>query len=445
VAALGGFLFGFDTAVISGTEGTLRQLFAERYGFLSETLRVGSADFWHGFTVATALIGTVIGAMSAGRPADQLGRRAVLFVLGVFYLVSALGSALAWDWASLVIFRFLGGLAVGGASVVSPMYIAEISPARYRGRLVAVNQFNVVTGILAAYFSNYWISGLNLGNVEWRWMFGVEAFPAGVFVLLLFLNPRSPRWLVSRGYLDEAGAVLETMGTDTGSVEEEIREIQTSLDFEHHSLREPFFCRKYAQPIMLAAAIAAFNQLSGINALIYYTKHIFEMAGAGSQSALFQSVIVGFTNLVFTMGALLIIDHFGRRKLMLVGSLGYIFSLGATAWAFYTDTGGVVVLAGLLVFIASHASGQGAVMLVFISEIFPNRVRARGQALGCFTHWFMAAVISWTFPIIAASSGGHAFAFYSICMVAQLIWVLWRMPETKGITLEQIQKQFDID
>ena len=235
------------------------------------------------------------------------------------------------------------------------------------------------------------------------------------------------------------------MGTDTGSGEEEIKEIQTSLDIEHHSLREPFFCRKYAQPIMLAVAIAAFNQLSGINALIYYTKHIFEMAGAGSQSALLQAVIIGFTNLAFTMAALLVIDHFGRKRLMLVGSIGYILSLGITAWAFYTDTGGMVVLAILLVFIASHAFGQGAVMLVFVSEIFPNRVRARGQALGCFTHWFMAAVISWTFPMIAATSGGHAFAFYAICMVAQLVWVLWLMPETKKITLEQLQKKFEID
>jgi MFS family permease len=239
--------------------------------------------------------------------------------------------------------------------------------------------------------------------------------------------------------------VFEKCGTDSGSVEDEIREIQASLDLEHHRLEEPFFCRKYLKPIMLAVAIAAFNQLSGINALIYYTAHIFKMAGAGAESALLQSVIVGFTNLVFTMAALAVIDHFGRRRLMLVGSIGYILSLSAAAYAFYTNTAGKLLLVSLLVFIASHAFGQGAVIWVFISEIFPNRVRARGQALGSFTHWIMAAAISWTFPIIAAQSGGHIFAFYAVCMVGQLVWVWFIMPETKGISLEQIQKRLGIE
>jgi SP family xylose:H+ symportor-like MFS transporter len=266
-----------------------------------------------------------------------------------------------------------------------------------------------------------------------------------VFYVLLLLNPHSPRWLVAKGHLDEAREVLTKCGSDTGNVEEEIGEIQNSLDLEHHSLKEPFFCMKYFKPIMLAVVIAAFNQLSGINALIYYTKDIFEMAGYTSQSALFRSVIVGMTNLVFTIAAMAIIDHFGRKRLMLVGSIGYIVSLGATAWAFYTDSGGFYVLIGLLVFIASHAFGQGAVIWVFISEVFPNRVRARGQALGSFTHWFMAAVISWTFPMIAAKSGGHAFAFYAVCMIAQLLWVVLVMPETKGISLEKIQKKLGIE
>jgi len=432
VAALGGLLFGFDTAVISGTTDWLKQTFE-------------LTNFWLGFTVSSALIGTIIGAIGIGRPSDILGRRKALFILAALYFISALGSALAWDWYSFLIFRFIGGLGVGGASVVSPMYTAEMSPAQYRGRLVAFVQFNIVLGILLAYLSNYIIGIFNLGSIEWRWMFGVEAFPAAAFYVLLLLNPDSPRWLVAKGRLDEARDVFRKCGSDTGNIEEEIMEIQKSLDLEHHGLKEPFFCMKYFKPIMLAVMIAAFNQLSGINALIYYTKDIFEMAGYGSQSALFRSVIVGVTNLIFTMAAMGIIDHFGRKKLMLVGSIGYIVSLGATAWAFYTDSGGFYVLIGLLVFIASHAFGQGAVIWVFISEVFPNRVRARGQALGSFTHWFMAAVISWTFPMIASKSGGHAFAFYAICMIAQLLWVILVMPETKGISLEKIQKKLGIE
>jgi sugar porter (SP) family MFS transporter len=325
------------------------------------------------------------------------------------------------------------------------MYIAEISPAKFRGRLVAITQFNIVLGILLAYLSNYIIGNLHLGASEWRWMFGVMALPSALFFCLLFVTPQSPRWLIARGRLEEARAVLQQCGSAPDGVMDEIREIQVSLDVQHHTLEEPFFCRKYLKPILLAVAIAAFNQLSGINALIYYTAHIFSMAGASAQSALFQSVIIGFTNLVFTMVAMTIIDHFGRRRLMLAGSIGYIVSLSAAAYAFYTNTGGKLLLVSLLVFIASHAFGQGAVIWVFISEIFPNRVRARGQALGSFTHWVMAAAISWTFPMIAAKSGGHTFAFYAVCMVGQLFWVWWVMPETKGISLEQIQKHLGIE
>jgi SP family xylose:H+ symportor-like MFS transporter len=432
IAALGGLLFGFDTAVISGTTDWLKQVFQ----LTDESL---------GRTVASALIGTIIGSITVGRPADVLGRRAVLFVLAIMYFVSALGCAVAWSWWSFMAFRFLGGLAVGGASVVSPMYIAEISPAQFRGRLVAITQFNIVLGILLAYLSNYIIGSMHLGSSEWRWMFGVMAAPSVVFFFLLFLTPQSPRWLIARSRAEEAREVLEECGSDSANVLDEIREIQASLDLEHHALEEPFFCRKYRKPILLAIGIAAFNQLSGINALIYYTPHIFSMAGANAQSALLQSVIIGFTNLVFTMAALAIIDHFGRRRLMLVGSVGYIVSLSTAAYAFYTNTGGKLLLASLLVFIASHAFGQGAVIWVFISEIFPNRVRARGQALGSSTHWVMAAAISWTFPMIAARSGGHTFAFYAVCMVGQLFWVWLVMPETKGISLEQIQKRLGIE
>ena len=431
IAALGGLLFGFDTAVISGTTDWLKKEFSLN-------------DFQLGFTVASALIGTIIGAIAIGKPSDKIGRKGVLFIIAVLYFVSAVGCAFAWDWWSLVFFRWLGGLSVGASSVVSPMYIAEISPARYRGRLVAVTQFNIVLGILLAYLSNYVIGSLNIGSAEWRWMFGVEALPSALFFVMLFLIPQSPRWLVAKKRIDEARSVLEKYGTDTGNVDEEIKEIELSLSAEHNLLEEPFFCKKYAKPILLAVAIAAFNQLSGINAIIYYTAYIFKMAGFGTTDALFQSVIIGLTNLVFTIAAMSVIDHFGRKKLMLVGSIGYILSLTATAYSFYTNTGGIFLLISLIVFIASHAFGQGAVIWVFISEIFPNSVRARGQALGSFTHWVMAAAISWTFPMIATASGGHAFAFYALCMVGQLLWVIFVMPETKGIPLEKIQKELGI-
>lgn len=437
VAALGGLLFGFDTAVISGTTGWLEKVYE-------------LSSFWLGFTVTSALIGTIIGAIMIGKPADKYGRRNTLFIVAVLYFISALGSAFAWDWYSFLFFRFIGGIGVGGASVVSPMYIAEISPAKYRGRLVAVTQFNIVFGVLLAFFSNYIITELNLGAVEWRWMFGVEAMPAALFFILLFKNPYSPRWLVANKRIDEAKNVIEKCGSDSGNIEEEIQAIKASLDFEHDSLHEPLLSKKYIKPIMLAIAIAMFNQLSGINAIMYYAPHIFKMAGAGSESAMLQTVLIGGINLILTMLALAVIDNFGRKKLMLVGSVGYILSLSSAAWAFYTygteftETGSWIILISLLVFVASHAFGQGAVIWVFLSEIFPNKVRARGQALGSFTHWFMAAAISWTFPIIAEASGGHIFAFYALCMVGQLFWVIYIMPETKGISLEQIQKKLGI-
>jgi SP family xylose:H+ symportor-like MFS transporter len=437
IAALGGFLFGFDTAVISGTTEALQRAY-------------GLGGFALGFTVASALIGTIVGSVAAGRPADRFGRRAALLAIAVLYFVSAIGCALAWDWASLLFFRLIGGIGVGGASVVSPMYVAEISPARLRGRLVAVTQLNIVLGILAAFFSNYWIAGFRLGEAEWRWMFGVEGLPAAAFFLLLFLTPQSPRWLVGRGRADEAAAVLARMGGDAAAVEVEVREIRRSLDLEHHRLAESLFEPAYRRPVLLAIAIAAFNQLSGINAVLYYAPAVFRMAGAGHDTALLQSVLVGGCNLVFTLLAMALIDRFGRRRLMIVGSIGYIVTLATTAWAFYRygtafdAFGSRVVLLSILGFIAAHAFGQGAVIWVFISEIFPNRVRARGQALGSFTHWFMAALITWTFPVIAEASGGHAFAFYAAMMVLQLLWVLKVMPETKGVPLEEIQKRLGI-
>lgn len=442
VAALGGLLFGFDTAVISGAEGTLRILFADTYNYWSQSF--GTPAFWHGVLVASALAGTVAGSLIFAKPADRFGRRVTLMLMGLLYLVSALGSALAWDAVSFTIFRFIGGLGVGGSSVIAPMYVAEIAPARLRGRLVAMVQLNIVLGILLAYLSNYLIAQLGFGEAEWRWMVGIEAVPAAVFTLLLLTNPRSPRWLIASGRDNEAVQVLERLGAQGAALQGEIAAIRASLAAARQRLTERFFQKKYLKPILLAVAIAAFNQLSGINAIIYYTRRIFEMAGYAGTSALLQSVIIGGINLLATAVALSMIDHFGRKKLMLVGSIGYILSLSATAWAFSTSTTGPVILVCMIVFIASHAFGQGAVIWVFIGEIFPNSVRARGQSLGSFVHWIMAALISLTFPMIAEVSSSGIFVFYAGCMVLQLVWVLTLMPETKGVPLEDIERKLGI-
>ncbi len=435
IAALGGLLFGFDTAVISGTTDQLRVV------FLLEGVGLG-------FTVASALIGTIFGALFASSPADKIGRRSTLVWVALLYLISAIGSAVAWDWYSFLVFRFLGGLGVGASSVVAPMYIAEISPAKFRGRLVAITQFNIVLGILLAYMSNYVIAQYAFEQLEWRVMFGVEAVPAVFFLILLFATPRSPRWLVAQKRSAEAAQVLQSL--DMEDVPGMLSDIEESLQVEQAGATEPLVQQKYRKPILLAIAISTFNQLSGINALMYYAPHIFRMAGAGTDSSLLQAVAVGCTNLVFTMTALLLIDHYGRCKLMIIGSIGYIASLATTAVAFhiygtdFTPVGSMVVLGSLMVFIASHAFGQGAVIWVYLSEIFPNRVRARGQALGSFTHWVFAALISWTFPVFVEISGAYVFAFYSCMMVLQLVWVIKIMPETKGIPLEEIETRLGI-
>jgi MFS transporter, SP family, xylose:H+ symportor len=432
VAALGSLLFGFDTAVISGTTDALR------LRFLLDSNQLG-------VTVASALLGTIFGSIGAGRPAERHGRRPVFLIVAVLYFVSAAGCGIAWDWLSLMVFRFIGGLGVGAASVVAPMYIAEISPPNLRGRLVALSQFNVVTGILAAYFSNYLITAI-VGGPEsnaWRWMLGIEALPAAVFFLLVLRIPESPRWLVKQHRHAEASAVLGEMGNDRP--EALVREIAESLHEESVSASEPLFQRKYGKPIMLAVMVASFNQLAGINALIYYTADIFKMAGAERTSALLQSVIIGFTNLVFTMLAMTVIDRFGRKRLLLIGAVGLAVCLGLTAWAFHTGVGGVLVLGSLVGYIAFFAFSQGSVIWVYISEIFPNRVRARGQALGSFTHWVWAAIVSWTFPIVAERSGASAFGFFAAMMVLQFVLVLVLLPETKGISLEQIQRKLGIE
>ena len=432
VASFCGLLFGFEIAVISGATDWLKAHFA-------------LSDFMLGFTVASALIGAIVGSVAVAKPTDVIGRRGVLFGLAALFLVASTGCALAWNLGAFLAFRFLGGVAVGGASVVAPVYIAELSPAAYRGRLVTITQLNIVAGILLAYLSNYLIGRMDLGDTEARWMFGVMAVPSAIFFVMLFFTPQSPRWLIARGRIAEAKKVFEKCGTDAGSVEEEIVEIQRSYDLAHHQASEPLFQRKYSKPIAMAVAIAAFNQLSGINAVLYYAGHIFKMAGADKASALLQSVIVGVTLLVFTLVALAAIDSSGRRRLMLIGSVGYILSLAATSYSFYSGHGGWLLLASLLTFVASHAVGQGAVIWVFIGEIFPNRVRASGQALGSLTHWVMSALVSWTFPIIAAGSAHVAFAFYALCMVAQLLWVVFIMPETRGESLEAIQRRLGIE
>jgi sugar porter (SP) family MFS transporter len=431
VAALGSFLFGFDTAVISGTTDSLRRAFALSSGQL-------------GLTVASALIGTIVGSLAVGRPADRFGRKTALLGLAVLYLVSAVGCALSWSWTSLLWFRFVGGLGVGGASVVSPMYIAEIAPAHQRGRLVATAQLNVVLGILVAYFSNYLLvtqtSGAELSL--WRWMLGVEAVPAALFLLLLLPIAESPRWLAKQQRTDEALGVLRRLGA--ANAKEVLAEIVDSLHSERAGADERFFQPKYRVPILLAIMVASFNQLAGINALIYYTADIFKMAGAGQASALLQSVVVGFTNLLFTLLAMTVIDHFGRKKLLLIGALGLAACLGTVAYAFVSGIGGTLVLVSLIGYIAFFAFSQGSVIWVYLSEIFPNRVRARGQALGSFTHWFWCAVVSWTFPMIADVSRAGPFVFFGVMMLLQFVLV-WRfLPETKGVSLEQIQRRLEI-
>ncbi|MGD9905001.1 MAG: sugar porter family MFS transporter [Vicinamibacterales bacterium] len=432
VAALGSLLFGFDTAVISGATEALRGV----YGLSAQAL---------GFTVASALVGTILGSIGVGPPAERYGRRPVLRGLAVLYVISALGCGLAWSWTALVAFRFLGGLAIGGSSVAAPMYIAEIAPAEARGRLVALSQLNIVVGILVAYLSNSLVE-LAIGGPEtwsWRVMLGLPALPAVVFYLLAGSVPESPRWLMKRGRRAEAEAVLARVGCARPAPL--CDEIAESLARETVAADEPFFTRKYRRPILLALMIASFNQLSGINALIYYTADIFAMAGAGRASALGQSVVIGLTNLVFTVLAMTVIDRLGRKRLLLIGSAGLAVCLFVAAWAFERRVGGVVVLASLIGYIACFAFSQGAVIWVYLAEIFPNRVRARGQALGSFTHWVWAAAVSWTFPMVAEASGGLAFAVFGVMMALQIVVVWAFLPETKGESLEAIQRQLGIE
>ena len=468
VASLGGLLFGFDTAVISGAEEKLKELYA-----LSA---VGE-----GMIVAIATIGTILGAIVAGRLADRHGRKPILFVIGILFGVGALTTALAptpelvaaadgtlTAASSLPItyflfFRFLGGVGVGMSSVVAPIYTAEIAPARVRGRLVGLVQFNIVFGILLAYASNAIIREIVREEVAWRWMLGVMAVPAVFFLLFLMAVPETPRWLFAHRRQDEARAISARLTNSAEESEEQMKEIADQLAEDRAAGHVPFFTRRYRKVILMAFCIAMFNQLSGINAILYYAPKVMAIVvgentilGVGAASVPYMaSVVVGAMNLIATMAALTVIDKLGRRQLMIVGSIGYLVSLGFLAAVVYSYENGIIektdskafwmVLCGLLLFIASHAFGQGSVIWVFISEIFPNRVRGRGQSFGSLTHWTFAFITTYAFPVLISSvGGGFAFGIFFLCMVGQLFWVLKVMPETKGIPLEEMEEKLGL-
>ncbi len=430
-SALGGFLFGFVVAVISGGEQNIQAMWE-------------LSDIMIGQTVAMALYGTIIGALFGGIPAQRFGRRLSLIWIAALFLLSAAASALAPDVYTLMIARFIGGLSVGASSVVAPMYISEIAPAESRGKLTALFQFNIVLGILIAYFSNFLIGTENIES--WRWMLGVEVIPAIFFFVMVFTIPESPRWLVvAKNRVEEAKEILRIINPDT--VEASIKAIQASdVDPGKTTSITEFFSKRYKFPIVLAFLFAFFNQVSGINAIIYFAPRIFELTGLGAETALLSTVGVGVTNLIFTMLGLLLIDRFGRRFLMYICSFGYIISLTAIAYAFFTQTFiGLTVPILVFVFIASHAIGQGAVIWVFISEIFPNNVRSFGNSLGSSTHWIFAALIAGNFVYIESLfGGGPIFAFFALMMVLQLLFVWKVMPETKNITLEEMEVKLGI-
>lgn len=423
-AALAGFLFGFDTVVISGADKTLQALW-------------GSSDVFHGVVViGMALWGTVVGALLGGIPANKLGRKKTLIWIGIFYTISALGSALSNDPITFAIFRFIGGLGVGASTIAAPAYISEIAPAKDRGKLVGLYQFNIVFGILIAFFSNYLLNGI--GENAWRWMVGVEAIPAVIYTIFALTIPKSPRWLLSKLRVDEAKEVLKVInpGIDT-----ELMMLEIKKESEGTIPGENIFLLKYRFPLILAFCIAFFNQLSGINAFLYYAPRILEEAGLGSSTALLSSIGIGITNMVFTLLGIYLIDRMGRKQLMYIGSVGYIIALSLVACAFYLNWEGISVAFFLFLFIAAHAIGQGTVIWVFISEIFPNHLRGYGQSFGSSVHWILAAVVPSLIPILFATIGpGIVFTFFAFMMFLQLLFVAFIMPETKGVSLEELSK-----
>ena len=428
VAALGGLLFGFDTAVVAGTTHGL----VANYGLTSGQL---------GFTVSIALWGTVVGCLAAGFMGQRIGSREALRITAVLYVVAAVGCGLSWNWSALLAFRFVGGLGVGASSVLAPVYITEVAPARARGRLVGFFQIDIVIGILLAYLSNYLISRQDLGSAEWRWELGAAALPALLFFCLLLVIPSSPRWLVTQSDTGGALDVLQKMGSEDANGE--LQEILHSLDPKHAPINEPLLSRKYLFPISLAVMLGAFSQMSGINAVLYYLNDIFAAAGFSRTSAGVQSVVVGLVNLAATLIAIYLIDRAGRRRLLLGGTAGMAISLFAMAFLFSNRLQSRNLIYLMVAYIFFFATSLGAVTWVYISEIFPNRVRARGQSLGSMSHWVMNAVISWFFPVLTAWSKPAPFFFFSAMMAMLFVIAFFVLPETKGITLEHLEERFE--
>jgi sugar porter (SP) family MFS transporter len=426
VASLAGFLFGFDTVVISGADKKLQAIW-------------NSSDAFHGTVVmGMALWGTVLGAIFGGIPTNKIGRKDTLLWIGILFLVSAVGSAFANDPIVFAVFRFIGGIGVGASTIAAPTYISEIAPAKDRGKLVAFYQFNIVLGILVAFLSNYLLK--DIGENSWRWMMGVEAFPAVIYIVLVLFIPKSPRWLLSKFKNEEARKVLQLMGQEA---DYENMKMEIELDNDNAAIaNDTIFLKKYRKPLILAFLMAFFNQLSGINAFLYYSSRIFQEAGLGESTALLSSIGIGVVNLIFTLLGVFLIDKLGRKILMYIGSVGYIISLSLVAMAFFFEWGGMAVPVFLFLFIAAHAIGQGAVIWVFISEIFPNHLRASGQSFGSTTHWVLAAIIPSLIPYLFSTVGpGVVFLFFAVMMVFQLLFVAFMMPETKGISLEELSKK----
>ncbi len=426
IVSLGGLLFGFDTAVISGVEQSIQQLFQ-------------LSDLMHGFTIATALIGTIIGSFTSGYPADKYGRKPMLFIIAVLFMVSAIGSALSTTILQFIIFRLLGGLSIGASSVVAPMYISEISPAKVRGRMTMLFQFNIVFGITIAFFSNYLLR--DTGANPWRWMLGVESVPALLYLILLFMIPRSPRFLIKIGKMDEALKVLSRV--EPGDIKRRTEEIQAS--FQNNVIKEKLFVRKYSKPILIAFLVAFFNQTTGINGILYYAPRIIENTGLAGSTSMQQAIAIGFTNLVFTFVAVNLIDRVGRKRLLLIGSVGTFIFLALTASAFFQNNfSGYNIVLYLMGFVAFFAISSGAVIWVLIAEVFPNSVRGKGQGLGSGTHWALAALITYLLPFAVESDtigGGMTFAFFAAMTFIQF-FVVWRIfPETKGKSLEELEKE----
>lgn len=422
--ALAGFLFGFDTVVISGADQALQELWQ-------------SSSLFHGVVVmSSALWGTVIGAVFGSIPTDAIGRKKTLIIIGVLYVVSALGSALVSDPWLFAFFRFIGGLGVGASTIAAPAYVSEIAPPEKRGRLVAMYQFNIVFGILMAYLSNFIFSSMDLGENTWRWMLGIEALPAIIYTLMVLTIPMSPRWLMMKGRYDEARAILRQINPNA-----DLSDMEAAAKADNEHKKESLWLKKYRFPVLLAFLIAFFNQVSGINAFLYYAPRIFEIAGLEQSAAMLSSVGIGIANLVFTFVGLSLIDKFGRRQLMYIGSFGYIISLGLVSLAFFLGWTGMAVPIFFFLFIAAHAVGQGTVIWVFISEIFPSHLRAQGQSLGSSTHWVLAAAIPAAIPFLFDSIGaGWVFVSFTLMMVFQLLFVMFMMPETKGVPLEKLSQ-----